>query len=94
VPLDPETQKMVEGDIQVQTRRVLDNLTAVLEAAGCRRESVVKVTVFLRDLGDFTAMNEVYGEYFSSSPPARATVEVGRLPADARIEIDCVASVS
>jgi 2-iminobutanoate/2-iminopropanoate deaminase len=93
VPLRPSGE-MAAGDIRVQTRQVLDNLKAVLEASGSNLASVVKTTVFLKDLADFAAMNEVYGEYFTQSPPARTTVEVARLPKDARVEIDAVALVS
>jgi 2-iminobutanoate/2-iminopropanoate deaminase len=92
IPLDPSTGKMVEGGIEVQTERVLRNLEAVLAAGGGSLASVVKTTVFLADLGDFPAMNAVYGKFFPQDPPARATVEVSKLPAGARVEIDAVAS--
>ncbi len=92
VPLRP-TGEMVEGDIRAQTRQVLDNLKAVLEAAGSNLAAVARTTVFLKDLADFGAMNEVYAEYFTQSPPARTTVEVARLPKDARVEIDAVALI-
>jgi len=82
---------IVEGDIQVQTRQVLHNLAAVLEAAGSALDRVVKTTVFLADMGDFAEMNEVYTEFFNSSKPARSTVQAARLPRDVRIEIDVVA---
>lgn len=91
VPLDPQTQQIVEGDIGRQTERVLENLKAIVEAAGSALERVVKTTVYLKDLGDFAAMNVVYGRYFPSNPPARATVEVTRLPKEARIEIELIA---
>ena len=91
IPLDPATGQLVEGDVGVQTHRVLQNLKAVLEEAGSSLQRVVKTTVFLRDMGDFTAMNAVYGEYFEGDPPARATVQVARLPKDVAVEIDCVA---
>jgi len=93
IPLDPSTGKMVEGGIEAQTERVLRNLEAVLAAGGGSLASVVKTTVYLADLGDFPAMNAVYGKYFPLDPPARATVEVAKLPAGARIEIDAVASI-
>ena len=91
IPLDPATGQVVEGDIAVQTERVLKNLEAVLEAAGASLARVVKTTVYLKDLNDFGRMNEVYGRFFASEPPARATVEVARLPRDVRIEIDLIA---
>ena len=91
IPLDPRTQQIVEGDVARQTERVLENLKGIVEAAGSSLDRAVKTTVFLKDLADFTAMNEVYGRYFSASPPARATVEVARLPRDARVEIELVA---
>jgi 2-iminobutanoate/2-iminopropanoate deaminase len=91
IPLDPATGQLVEGDIAVQTERVFRNLEAVLAAAGSSLNRVVKTTVFLADLGDFTAMNEVYGRFFAEPPPARSTVEVSRLPRDARIEVDVIA---
>ena len=91
IPLDPASGQIVEGDIAQQTERVLNNLKAVLEAAGTSLDRVVKTTVFLADLGDFGAMNEAYGRFFGDPPPARSTVEVSRLPRDARIEIDVIA---
>ena len=91
IPLDPHTGQLVPGDIRVQTRRVLENLKAVLEAAGSSMDRVVKTTVFLRDLNDFGAANEIYGEYFRESPPARSTVQVAKLPRDAAVEIEAVA---
>lgn len=91
IPLDPRTGQPVLGDVRVQTRRVLDNLKAVLEAAGSSMDKVVKTTVFLRDLNDFGAMNEIYGEYFREAPPARSTVQVVKLPRDAAVEIEAVA---
>ncbi len=93
IPLDPGTGKIVEGDIAAQTRRVMENLKAILEAAGTGLDHVVKTTVYLQDLGEFAAMNEVYARYFLSAPPARSTVEVARLPRDVRVEIDAIASV-
>ncbi|MBX7219905.1 MAG: RidA family protein [Blastocatellia bacterium] len=91
IALDPATMQIVAGDIAVQTEQVLNNLTAVLEAAGCTLANVVKTTVFLKDMGEFQAMNEVYGRFFSQNPPARSTVEVARLPRDVRVEIEVVA---
>lgn len=91
IPLDPGTGKMVEGGIEAQTERVLRNLDAVLEAGGASLAEVVKTTVYLADLSDFPAMNAVYGKYFPENPPARATVQVAKLPAGARVEIDAIA---
>jgi 2-iminobutanoate/2-iminopropanoate deaminase len=91
IPLDPTTQAMVEGDVSAQTRRVLENIAAVLEAAGAGFEHVVKTTIFLADMGDFTAVNAIYAERFPSNPPARSTVQAARLPRDARVEIEVVA---
>jgi len=91
IPLDPKTMQIVEGGIREQTERVMNNLRAVLEAAGSSLDRVVKTTVFLADLGDFTEMNEVYGRFFGEIPPARSTVQVSRLPRDVRIEIDVIA---
>ena len=91
VSLDPATQQLVPGDIAAQTARVLENLKGILEAAGSSLDRVVKTTVYLKDMNDFAAMNEVYARYFPSAPPARATVEVARLPKDACVEIDLIA---
>lgn len=91
IPLDPATGKIVEGDISVQTRRVLENLSAVLDAAGGSLSRVIKTTVFLANLDDFKQMNETYAEFFPSMPPVRSTVQVARLPAGALIEIDAIA---
>ena len=91
IPLDPKTMQIVEGGIREQTERVMNNLSAVLEAAGSSLDRVLKTTVFLADLGDFTEMNEVYGRFFGEIPPARSTVQVSRLPRDVRIEIDVIA---
>lgn len=93
IPIDPVTGELVQGDIKAQTRRVLENLKSVLEAGGASLSAVVKTTVFLKDLKDFAPMNEVYGEYFKESPPARSAVEVVRLPKDANVEIEAVAIV-
>ena len=91
IPLDPATGQVVEGDVSVQTARVLDNLAAVLDAGGASFASVVRTTIFLADMNDFAVVNEVYGRRFPSNPPARATVQVARLPRDVRVEIDAVA---
>ncbi len=93
IPLDPKTGNIVEGGIAAQTRRVLENLRAVLEAAGASMESVVKATVFLKNMSDFAAMNEVYAEYFNTAKPARSTVAVAELPRGALVEIDLCAAV-
>ena len=93
IPLDPSTGNLVEGDITAQTTRVLDNVTAVLAANSMSFADVVKATVFLADMNDFTAMNEVYGRYVVNPPPARATVQVSRLPRDVRVEIDAIAVI-
>jgi 2-iminobutanoate/2-iminopropanoate deaminase len=93
--IDPRTGDLVEGGITGQARRVLDNLSAVLEAAGSSMDNVVKTTVFLSDMSNFAAMNEVYKQYFSSdAPPARSTIQVAGLPLGALVEIDCVAVVA
>ncbi len=91
IPIDPATGEFVSNDVAEQTRQVLKNLSAVLEAAGTDLNNVVKTTVFLADMNDFTAMNEVYAEFFSENKPARATVQAARLPRDARVEIECIA---
>lgn len=91
IPLDPATGQLVGGDIGVQTEQVLENLAAILEAAGSSLAQVVKATVYLRDLGEFGRMNEVYAKFFGENPPARATVQVARLPREAALEIDVVA---
>jgi len=91
IPLDPATGQMVEGDIGAQTERVLQNLAAILGASGSSLTKVLKTTVYLRDLGEFARMNEVYSKFFGDLPPARATVQVARLPRDAAVEIDLIA---
>jgi 2-iminobutanoate/2-iminopropanoate deaminase len=91
IPLDPRSGELVTGSIQVQTERVLENMKAVLQAAGLSFDHIVKTTVFVKDLADFPHMNEVYGKYFGMNPPARSTVEVSRLPRDARVEIEAIA---
>ena len=92
IPLDPATNLLIEGDIAAQTERVLENLKAVLEACGASLDSVLKTTVFLKDMADFPKMNEVYGRYFSQHP-ARSTVQVARLPRDVSVEIDAIAAI-
>jgi 2-iminobutanoate/2-iminopropanoate deaminase len=91
VAIDPATQQVLSGSVADQTDRVLKNLAAILTAAGSSLEKVVRSTVFLKNMGDFAAMNEVYGRYFNSSPPARSTVEAARLPKDVQVEIDVIA---
>jgi len=91
IPLDPRTQELVEGDVARQTERVMENLKGIVEAAGSSLDRVVKTTVFLKDLADFPAMNEVYSRYFPANPPARATVQVARLPRDVGVEIELIA---
>jgi 2-iminobutanoate/2-iminopropanoate deaminase len=93
IPLDPATGQLIEGDIAAQTQRVLENLKSVLESCGSSLAKVVKTTVYLKDMGEFARMNEVYARYFPENPPARATVEAARLPRDVRVEIDCIAAV-
>ena len=93
IPLDPKTSAMVDGDIAAQTHRVFANLKAILEAAGGSLDDVVRTTVYLADMNDFAKVNEIYGTYFSSPAPARATVQAARLPKDARVEIDVIASL-
>lgn len=92
IPIDPVTGEFVSNDIAEQTEQVLKNLNAVLEAAGTGLGNVVKTTVFLADMSDFAAMNEVYSRFFSDNKPARATVQAARLPRDARVEIECIAA--
>ena len=93
IPLEPATMQMVPGDVAAQTARVMENIQAVLEAAGASLQTVVRTTVFLTDMNDFNAMNEVYGRYFGDHKPARSTVQVAKLPKDARVEIDTVAVI-
>ncbi len=94
IPLDPATGTLVEGGIEEQTVRVLENLGAVLAACGSSYAQVLKTTIFVKDMNDFAKVNEIYGRYFSVEPPARATVEAARLPRDVRVEIEAIASVS
>jgi 2-iminobutanoate/2-iminopropanoate deaminase len=91
IPIDPKTQQVVEGNASVQTERVLENLKGVVEAAGSSLQRVVKTTVFLADMNDFAAVNEVYSRYFVTHPPARSTVEVSKLPRNVCVEIDLIA---
>jgi 2-iminobutanoate/2-iminopropanoate deaminase len=91
IPLDPSTGTLVGDDVRAQTRQVLQNLAAILKAAGADLQAVVKTTVFVRNMGHFAAVNEVYAEFFGSTPPARATVEVSNLPKGAKVEIDAIA---
>lgn len=93
IAFDPATGQLVPGGIVEQTQRVLENLKAVLEACGSSLDQVVKTTVYLKEMTEFTAMNEVYGRYFPHDSPARATIEAARLPRDVRVEIDCIAAV-
>ena len=93
IPLDPKTGELVKGDIGRQTQQVLENMKGILESQKLGMEDVVKVTIFLKNIGDFNRVNEVYGTYFPSSPPARSTVEVARLPRDADIEIEAIALI-
>jgi 2-iminobutanoate/2-iminopropanoate deaminase len=93
IPLDPSTNQLIEGGIEQQTERVLENLKAVLEASGASLASVVKTTVFLKDMAEFPKMNEVYSRYFPEKPPARSTVQAAKLPRDVNVEIDCIAVV-
>lgn len=92
IPIDPVTGEFVSNDVAEQTEQVFKNLDAVLTAGGSGLQNVVKTTVFLADMGDFAAMNEVYGRYFTDNKPARATVQAARLPRDARVEIECIAT--
>ena len=93
IPIDPATGEFVPGGVAEQTEQVLKNLTALFAAAGVGLDQIVKTTVFLADMNDFTAMNEVYGRFFSEAPPARATVQAARLPRDAKVEIEAIAVV-
>lgn len=93
IAIDPATNKLIEGDIKAQTRQALKNIEAILQTGGASLQSVFKTTVFLKDMNEFAAMNEVYGEFFSESAPARSTVEVARLPKDVKVEIEAVALI-
>jgi 2-iminobutanoate/2-iminopropanoate deaminase len=91
IAIDPSTQQVVTGDVAAQTERVIKNLSGILKAAGTSLDQVVRTTVFLKSMNDFAAMNEVYGKFFTSNPPARSTVEVSRLPREVLVEIDVIA---
>lgn len=91
IPIDPKTGELTEGDIRQQTQQVLENIKGLLESQGLGMEDVIKVTIFLKDIGSFNQVNEVYATYFSSSPPARSTIEVAKLPRNAEIEIEAIA---
>jgi 2-iminobutanoate/2-iminopropanoate deaminase len=93
IPIDPKTGELVKGDIRKQTQQVLENIKGILESQGLGMENVVKSTIFLKDIGNFNQVNEVYATYFPSSPPARSTVEVAKLPRDADIEIEAIAFI-
>ena len=93
VALDPRTNEFTAGDIRQQTERIMENIKGLLEASGANLHHVVKTTVFLKDMNDFAAMNEVYGKYFTAAPPARSTVQVARLPKDALVEIEVIAAL-
>jgi 2-iminobutanoate/2-iminopropanoate deaminase len=93
IPIDPASGELVSGDIVAQTRRVMDNVSAVLEAAGASLEHVIKTTVYLIDLGDFAVFNTTYASYFTSDPPARSTVQVAALPKGARVEVEVIANL-
>ena len=93
IPTDPATGNLVPGDVAAQTRRVFQNIGEILKAAGASFDAVVRTTVYLKDMNDFTAMNEVYGTFFAAPAPARATVQVARLPKDAMVEIDVIATL-
>jgi 2-iminobutanoate/2-iminopropanoate deaminase len=94
VAIDPATQQVIEGDVAAQTERVMKNITAILASAETKLDQVVRTTVFLKNMNDFAAMNEVYGKHFGTAPPARSTVEVSRLPKDVLVEIDVIALTS
>ncbi len=94
IPLDPSTNQLIQGDVGPQTERVLENIKQVLEASGSSLTQVLKTTVYLRDMGDFARMNEVYLRFFPENPPARSTIEAARLPRDVRVEIDAIAVVA
>jgi 2-iminobutanoate/2-iminopropanoate deaminase len=93
IPIDPATGELLQGDVTMQTHRVIQNLSEILKAAGSSLDAVVRTTVYLADLNEFAAMNEVYGTYFRAPAPARATVQVARLPRDAKVEIDAIAAL-
>lgn len=94
IPIDPKTGQVIQGDISEQTKQVMENLKAVLKAAGTDFNKVIKTTIFIKDMENFTQINEVYGSFFSAEPPARSTVEVSRLPKDVLVEIEMIAALS
>ena len=94
IAIDPATNQVIEGDVSAQTARVLENVKAILAAAGASLESVLKTTVFLKDMGEFTLMNQTYERYFAANPPARSTVQAAKLPRDVSVEIDVIAAVT
>ena len=93
IPIDPKTGELIKGDIRQQTQRALENIKGLLESQGLGMEDVIKVTIFLKDMGNFNQVNEVYATYFSSSPPARSTVEIAKLPRNAEIELEAIALI-
>lgn len=93
IALDPDSSDLVKGDIKIETKRVMDNIGAILEKAGGSFNNVVKCSIFVKDLNNFNAINEIYGSYFTGNPPARETVEVSRLPKDVNVEISCIAVI-
>lgn len=93
IPIDPNTGEVIDGDIKEQTRRVLENIKGILESVSCSLNNIVKTTVFLKNLDDFSSMNEVYATYFSENPPARSTIEVSKLPRGVSIEIEAIAII-
>jgi len=93
IAIDPESGEVLNGDVAEQTKLVLENVSAVLEAAGSSRQHVLKTTIFLKNMSDFATVNQVYGEYFGDVLPARSTIEVSRLPKDVLVEIDCIAMI-
>jgi 2-iminobutanoate/2-iminopropanoate deaminase len=94
IAIDPSNNQVIEGDVSAQTERVLENVKAILAACGASLDSVLKTTVFLKDMGDFTLMNQTYERYFTANPPARSTVQAAKLPRDVRVEIDVIAAVT
>lgn len=94
IPIDPTTNELIKGDITKQTERVLENIKAIVESVGGKLNNIVKTTIYLKDMTEFSTMNEVYGQYFPNDPPARATVEVSRLPKDVSVEIDALAFIN
>ncbi len=93
IPIDPANNKVIEGGISAQTERVLENVKAILEACGASLDSVLKTTVYLKDMGDFTPMNQTYERYFAKNPPARSTIQAAKLPRDVGVEIDVIAAI-